>query len=271
MESSTGNNPPPEKPKKTYRSWPKKQDGTLRVIDRDKLRLEYLGNPFYEWKRFCNSKRYKPFKPAELPIKRWQQEWLQKQSEDQEESVVDRAVNLRIRVIMHRLDYVEHWGQSGQALRGLLTGIVNQQLRDASFDQENIEAIQSGTIKPRLKLTPMGLSMLANAAKTIQEVQLRALLIPKPPTQQDILPIPERTADDRTAEVEEERLRNLPVSILGAQGVSPSQLTKMLSGWYDQAAETQKELKEASPGNESTNQDEKTEDDNALHEDEDVE
>lgn len=239
---------PAQQPRGRCRPWPKKFDGMRFVIDREKLRDEFLRNPHYKWEDFCTDRGYKADARTkkEFPVKAWQQAWLQQQVEHTEDTLMKDAANLRHFIAQQRLEFPRQWERSAQAMKGLADFILERELRAARWDKENEEAILKDPTRARCHMKPSNLAFLASAQKTIQEIHRNALLLPPPgEAYKATIPIRETDPEVLDAEQEEQRLREIPVGLIGGGTLDEGKMTQILDRWIDQnakAAEADKNL-----------------------------
>jgi hypothetical protein len=236
------------KPK--YKPLPKVHDGIRRVIDRQTVKAQYLSSEHYRWQEFARKYGYDPSarKKADFPFKTWQAEWIQNQGNNIVEDLVPTAVALKRKIAEDRLKFPGIWGDATEALRifqaeiyrrhmlnvgadRVIAGALEQAIKDKA--PERIQALQQA---PRYFHMPSTeLQILANAARSIQELHLKSLLMPPSELYQAALPIKDADPEYQEAEAELERLQNIPHELIGGT-MTPEKMTQILDQWVDQSA-----------------------------------
>lgn len=226
-----------------YKPWPKRRDKEKGrpIVDRDKLKQQYLSQPYYVWKDFCNAFGYKPDKDSskEFPIKSWQQEWVETRCEDQDNSAIHRAVNLRETLTMRRLDYIEFWNGQYDALNFLTQATI------AAYSHTFQEAVARNNgnlaralieVKRTHKHWAHDIEAINSASHKLQKVQLTGLLMSQKDAEQLAMKIRQRSAEEREIEADGESIKSMPIAITQADGtlISPEKVMPLMSKWYDQ-------------------------------------
>ena len=225
-------------PKGRYRPWPKHYDGLRFVIDKDRLREEYLRNPHYSWEDFCAANTYKATWAAkkDFNIKAWQQEWLHQQVTASEDGLMNEALEVKKFIAKARLEFPKEWNDTAKAMKGLADSLLRKAMLNAKWDQENEAAILAGKAAPRSSMKTSELSSLADAMGKIQALQRNALLMPSQDVYKAAIPIRDADPVVVEAEQEESRLRSIEVALVGGGTLDDTKMTLILDKWIDQQA-----------------------------------
>lgn len=229
----------PTKVKPKYRPWPKKRDGHHSVLDKDKIKQIYLSHPNPDWGDFCKAHNFNPATPRDLNANAWRREWLESQIKTQDENVMNKAVQMRTDILLHRLRYITDWGQHAEALKMIQMQAARSALEAYQFNQQFAQEILTGKVKAKRVPTAMDLSMLSKAALNIQELERNALLIPHENSAEKVLPIPEMKPEEQMDDALLEEQRNEPYPILGTVNLKKGEMTEVLAKWFDHASQQQ--------------------------------
>lgn len=235
-EDSSNENP--DKPK--YKPWPMVDGPGRKRVDRDKLKEEYLQNPFYSWLDFCAAAGYNgpgSNNNATFPLRKWKQEWVNRQVEVQNEAILPQAISVRAAVIKDRLNFCQQWGDTTKNLRNVLDAALRFHAIDAQHDLRLISEGVLDADRMRFKAKGTELNAIVHAYRNLQQIQLTSLLVPGTQQQESMIPVREKPVEELDAEQEGEDLRNMPINIMGHEGVPAEKMTEIMAKWYDQLAD----------------------------------
>lgn len=214
-------------------------------LDREKVKEMYLDGPDYDFRVFLEKKQWSLnyLKSGDFPIRLWKEEWLRLRLERQQDEIIPEAIDVRRALGRARLGYVKNWAVVAGNARQLLQYIMSRHAVAMKHDIDHDQEIQEGKLKPKFKLNEYGAMNLASAMKFVQEVELKALIVPSTDVQKVMIPLPEMSADDRSADADGEELKNMPVNLIGMK-VPADKITSELAKWFDQFQEPVKETEE---------------------------
>lgn len=229
-----------DKVRRKRKAWPKKRDGHRLVLDKERLREQYLAAPHYSFHKFCEAEGYdyEARFLVEFPYRRWMSEWLESRMQRQDDETIASAVEARPNLLMERIRYVKEWGKSASNLKAIHDYMLSQIAADIQHDLKNADAITRDPKLRKFKLTPGKWMTMAIASEKLISIARQALLIPAQDQLNHVLPIPTKGADERQEEAELEELQNIGVSIIGQQeALTTQELGDTLAHWFDQHQE----------------------------------
>ena len=183
-------------------------------VDKDAVRVLYVSDPDYSWTTFCTRHGFNPDLRREFPISSWHVEWLSRNQELQAEVLVEQSFGLKGEVLRRRASAIRDQLAMTDQLRQLLGVTIS-----ASRAQGRI-------------LSSRELQHLANASKTIQQIEFNALLM-TPQTRTD--PIEIDSPHIQGLENEEiDAMKSEPIHILGHEGTDRKQLAIEIAKHFDQ-------------------------------------
>lgn len=227
-----------KKPK--YKPWPMVEGPGRKRVDRDRLKEEYLQNPFYSWLDFCAQAGYNgpgSNNNATFPLRKWKQEWVNRQVEVQNESILPQAISVRAAVIKDRLNFCQQWGDTTKNLKNVLDAALRFHAIDAQHDLKLISEGILDADRMRFKAKGTELNAIVHAYRNLQQIQMTSLLVPGTEQQETMIPVREKPLEEQDAENDGEELRNMPVQIMGHENVPAEKLTEIMAKWYDQLAD----------------------------------
>lgn len=231
-----------------YRPFPKKTrpvgyngESEWELVDREKLKEQYMSQPFYRWEDFCNAFNYDPNKERkkDFGVSQWQNDWLHERQVEQDEQVIQRGIKVREIVGHKRINYIEFWNNSYDPLQFLFQGTYNMyaaELREA-YEKNNGDAKAAlRHLKKTHRSWTGDIKQIFEAAQDLQKLQLTGLMMSQKDVEQLATKIRQRTAEEIAASADGERLHDMPMGITDAEGklVKVEEAVKLMSGWYDQ-------------------------------------
>lgn len=229
---------PAELTPKSFRPWPKKIDGFNReVLDREKIKEQYLSGPIYDFKEWCELWHYDYIgvrKNSQLPIRSWKEQWIKQRAEDQDDATIRQAIELRPKLLERSLEYIKQSGWTADTLRSVFNYHLSLIAADIRHDQENAEAIARGTVKAKYDRNDQAMQLLANAGEKVDKLMRSSLLLPNEKLREAVMNLPEIKQEERSAEAEGEELRSMPTQVIGFEGLSTAEMLKAMAGYYDQ-------------------------------------
>lgn len=195
-----------------YRPFPKNFEGKL---DKEKVREQYLAGPHYSWSKFCATHNYNPDLRREFPIVEWHAAWKDKTLAAQAELLAESALALRSDVMLARAHTIRAQVEANIGLRKLYTKTL-----------QDTEA-QALPVNPRELLT------LATAQRMIQKCEFDALLMTAQVVHDPI--DPDASHITVGEDVEGERLRSIPISLMSGEALTESKMQEILDKWIDQS------------------------------------
>lgn len=218
-------------------------------LDFAAIRELYINNSHYEFSTFARNLNFNPQtslskwkKLYGVDFEDWQRTWTQRQQELHALEVAPKVVEVRKKIMLARIDYVENWTQRTKAMRHLLDTLIKNHVEDAAHDRDKALEIRAGRTKKRSTLDESALSNLAIAAQRIQELELKSMLIVADN------PAHEHPTDAQVQNPDQPGAAEYRVLTMGQQGFTAEESAKFLGKWFDQSESNEEErLSQAAP------------------------
>lgn len=205
-----------------FRRLPKGPGGQ---IDKKRIHEQYLAGPDYSWAEFCKRQGYNPSFRHDFPLRTWQAEWKQRRLRDQEDLLVPERVNFRSEVLRRRIDTLRVQVADNSRLR--------------SVHSRTLAAVEEAGIP----LSPKELLTLASAQRIIQRNEHDALLLTAAIHEEAVVDSPHYHSEEEMADaLENERIKNAKVVVMGHEGVSEERLGEIVAKWFDQLNDSKEPL-----------------------------
>lgn len=217
----------------------KKTDGGRIIIDRERLKEEYMNSSEYDFKTFCSVAGYHYTSDMinDFPIRSWREEKIRAQIEVQDTSIIKDGMELRGVILANRIKSIKKWDSMARMARQIMEYkmILLTEAMQTDVERSRLaKAMGTEPPAPTFKLSEASSAMLMSSLKTLRDLEQSSLLVPTQTDQKSALGIPVIKETEKEAEYEQERIDNMKWTVMNSEGLKNNELQNMMTQWFDQ-------------------------------------